>query len=41
MAVPIDELNAVFMTCGINEAGVHANIITQEGFTQLEGLGVF
>ena len=40
MADPIDELNAVFMTCRINNAAVRANIITWEGFTQIEDLGV-
>jgi 3-methyladenine DNA glycosylase Tag len=40
MADPIEELNAVLMTCGINDAGMHANIIAREGFTQLEDLRV-
>jgi hypothetical protein len=29
MADPIDELNAVLMMCGINDAVVHVNIIAQ------------
>ena len=40
MADPIEELNAVFAMCGINDAGMRANIIAREGFTQLEDLGV-
>jgi hypothetical protein len=40
MADPIEELNAVFMTCGINDAAVRASIIAREGFTQIEDLGV-
>jgi hypothetical protein len=40
MADPIGELNAVLETCSIADAAMHANIITQEGFTQLEDLGV-
>jgi hypothetical protein len=40
MADPIEELNAVFMMWGINDAGMHANIIAQEGFTQFEDVGV-
>jgi hypothetical protein len=41
MAHPIEELHPVLtMMCGINNAVVHVNIIDQEGFTQLEDLGV-
>jgi hypothetical protein len=40
MANPIDNLHAIFAMCGITDEAVHANIITQEGFTQLEDLGV-
>ena len=40
MADPIEELNAVFAMCGITDAGMRANIIAREGFTQLEDLGV-
>jgi hypothetical protein len=40
MADRIEELNAVLMTCGTHDAGTCANIIAQEGFTQLEDLGV-
>jgi hypothetical protein len=32
MADPIEELNAVFAMCGINDAGMRANIIAREGF---------
>ena len=40
MADPIGELHAVLMMCGINDAVTCANIIAQEGFTQLGNLGV-
>jgi hypothetical protein len=40
MADPIEELNAVLMTCGINDTGMCANIIARESFTQLEDLRV-
>ena len=40
MADPIGELNAVFAMCGIIDEATRANIINQEGFTQLEDLGV-
>jgi hypothetical protein len=40
MADPIEELNAVFVMCGITDAGMRANIIAREGFTRLEDLGV-
>jgi hypothetical protein len=40
MADPIAELHAVLATCGIVDADTRQNIITQEGFTQLEDLGV-
>ena len=38
MADPIEELNAVFTTCGINDAGMRANIIAQEGWEYLRVL---
>jgi hypothetical protein len=40
MADPIGELNAVFAMCGITNEATCANIIMQEGFTQLSDLGV-
>jgi hypothetical protein len=40
MANPIDTLHAVFAMCGITDEATHMNIINQEGFTQLEDLGV-
>ena len=40
MADPIGELNAVFAMCGIADGATRANIIAQEGFTQLGDLGV-
>ena len=40
MADPIGELNAVFAMCGIVDEATWANIINQEGFTQLSDLGV-
>ena len=40
MADPIGELNAVFAMCGIINEVMQANIINQEGFTQLSDLGV-
>jgi hypothetical protein len=40
MANPIDDLHAVFAMCGINDDATRGNIIVQEGFTQLEDLGV-
>ena len=40
MADPIGELNAVFAMCGIVDEAMCANIINQEGFTQLSDLGV-
>jgi hypothetical protein len=40
MANLIDNLHAVFTMSGINNEVTHANIIAQEGFTQLEELGV-
>ena len=40
MADPIGELNAVFAMCGIVDKVMWANIINQEGFTQLWDLGV-
>jgi hypothetical protein len=40
MADLIDNLHAVFAMCGITDEATRANIITQEGFTQLEDLGV-
>jgi hypothetical protein len=40
MADPIEELNAVLMTCGINDAAMRASVIAHEGFTQIEDLGV-
>jgi hypothetical protein len=40
MADPIGELNAVFALCGIMDEVTRANIIDQEGFTQLSDLGV-
>jgi hypothetical protein len=39
-ANPIDNLHAVFAMCGITDEATRANIIVQEGFTQLEDLGV-
>jgi hypothetical protein len=40
MADLIDNLHAVFVMCGITNEVTHMNIINQEGFTQLEDLGV-
>jgi hypothetical protein len=40
MADPMDELHSVLETCGITDAVTRTNIITREGFTQLEDLGV-
>jgi len=40
MANPIDNLHAVFAMCGITDEATRTNIINQEGFTQLEDLGV-
>jgi hypothetical protein len=40
MANLIDNLHAVFAMCGITNKAAHMNIINQEGFTQLEDLGV-
>jgi hypothetical protein len=40
MADPIGELNAVLAMCGIVDEATWANIINQEGFTQLSDLGV-
>ena len=35
MVDPINELNMVFETCGITDAGMRANIINREGFQSL------
>jgi uncharacterized membrane protein YgcG len=40
MADPIQELHDVFLTCGINDMATRTTIIAQEGFTQLDDLGV-
>jgi hypothetical protein len=40
MADLIDNLHAVFAMCGITDEAMRINIINQEGFTQLEDLGV-
>jgi len=40
MVNPIDNLHAVFAMCGITDEATCTNIINQEGFTQLEDLGV-
>jgi hypothetical protein len=40
MANLIDNLHAVFAMCGITDEATCMNIINQEGFTQLESLGV-
>lgn len=40
MADPINELNMVFETCGITDAGMRVNIINREGFQSLADLGV-
>jgi hypothetical protein len=40
MAYPIDNLHAVFVMCGITNEATCMGIINQEGFTQLEHLGV-
>jgi uncharacterized membrane protein YgcG len=40
MADPIEELHAVLGTCGIVDEATRTNIINQEGFTQLQDLGV-
>jgi hypothetical protein len=40
MANPIDNLHTVFAMCGITNKATRTNIISQEGFTQLEDLGV-
>jgi hypothetical protein len=40
MANPIDELHSVFKMCGITNPATHTTIIDQDGFTQLEDLGV-
>ena len=36
----VEDLNAVFETCGITDADTRNTIITQEGFTSLHDLGV-
>ena len=40
MADPIDELHSVLLMCGITNAATRTTIIEQEGFTQLDDLGV-
>jgi hypothetical protein len=40
MANPVDNLDALFAMCGITNEATRMNIINQEGFTQLEDLGV-
>ena len=40
MADPIAELNAVLEMCGMDNTATCTNIITREGFTQLEDLRV-
>ena len=40
MANPIDNLHTVFAMCSITNKATRMNIINQEGFTQLEDLGV-
>ena len=39
--VPFADVHAVLTTCGITDAGVRTQLITNEGFTTLEDFTIF